>query len=162
MSIFMNYEGIQGESSDKNHRNWIDVDDLHWGVKRNIRSHASTRKDRESANAEVTDLTLTRRVDAATPNLFIEACCGKGKTLRLCLTKTGRGSGSDVFMEYTMYNALLSHYDVEACCQSDIRPTEQITISFTDLEVRYTPYDDDGNPLAPIAVEFDTSTNANQ
>lgn len=34
-----------------------------------------------------------------------------------------------------------------------------MTISFLDAEVKYTPYDEDGNALAPIAVAFDTATN---
>lgn len=159
MSIFMNYEGISAESSDKRHENWVVVIDLHWGVKRSITSNTSTQNDRESANAEITDLTLTRRMDSATPYLFIESCCGKGKTVTIHLTKTGTGSGNDVFMEYILKDALISHYDVEADSQADIRPTEQLTISFVDLEVRYTPYDEDGNAMAPIAVGFDTASN---
>lgn len=53
MSLFMQYPGIQGESADTNHRHWIDIENLRWGVKRRITSHTSTRNDRESANAEV-------------------------------------------------------------------------------------------------------------
>lgn len=106
MSIFLNYEGITGESSDKNHEGWIDVDDFCFGVKRHITSHSSTRNDRESSNAKITDLTLTRRVDRATPNVFLESCCGRGKTAIIRLSKTGSGNGSDAFVEYTLKNAL--------------------------------------------------------
>lgn len=159
MSIFMNYEGIKGESSDKNHKDWMDIDNISWGVKRNITSHTSTQNDRESANAEVTDLTVTRRMDSATPNLFIESCCGKGRNVVIHLTKTGTGTGTDTFMEYTLKNALISDYQVSANSQDESRPTETLTISFVDIEVKYTPYDEDGNAMAAIAVGFDTATN---
>ena len=159
MSIFMNYEGIKGESSDKNHKAWMDIDNIKWGVRRRITSHTSTQNDRESANAEITDLVVERRMDSATPNLFIESCCGKGKTVVIHLTKTGTGTGSDVFMEYTLKNALISNYEVDAEAQDEQRPTERLTISFVDVEVKYTPYDEDGNALAAIAVGFDTATN---
>jgi len=159
MSIFVNYDGIKGESSDSNHKGWMDVDSISWGVVRRITTEASTQNDRESANAEISELTLTRRMDSATPSLFIEACCGTGKDVVIHLTKTGTGSGSDVYMEYTLKNALISSYNVNAISQDTGRPSETIVISFVDLEVKYTPYDDDGNAEAAIAVGFDTSTN---
>lgn len=159
MSIFMNYDGVKGESSDKNHKDWMDIDHISWGTHRNITSHTSTRNDRESANAEITDLQVSRRMDSATPQLFIESCCGKGKDVKIHLTKTGTGSGSDVFMEYTLKNALISNYQVSATGQDEKRPTETLTISFVDVEVKYTPYDEDGNADASIAVGYDTATN---
>ncbi|MEX0873007.1 MAG: type VI secretion system tube protein Hcp, partial [Aquisalimonadaceae bacterium] len=91
MSIFMNYDGIKGESSDSNHKDWMDIQDISWGVSRNITSASSTQNDRESSNAAITDLQVTRAMDSATPALFIESCCGKGKDVVIHLTKTGAG-----------------------------------------------------------------------
>ncbi|MEX0731196.1 MAG: type VI secretion system tube protein Hcp [Aquisalimonadaceae bacterium] len=159
MAVFLHYEGITGETSDQNHQGWMDIESWSWGTRRKITSSSSTKNDRESANTEITDLLVSRYMDSATPNLFIESCCGKGNTVVLRLTKTGTGSGSDVYMEYTLKNALISKYDVGGTGQDTRRPIEQLTISFVDLEVKYTPYDDDGNALAPVAVGFDTATN---
>jgi len=36
---------------------------------------------------------------------------------------------------------------------------EAISVSFVEMEVKYTPYDEDGNQIAAIAVGFDTATN---
>jgi type VI secretion system secreted protein Hcp len=159
MSIFVNYEGITGESSDSGHPGWMDVESVSWGVGRQITSSSSTQGDRESSNAVINDLQVTRYMDSATPKVFIESCCGTGKEVKIHLTKTGTGSGSDVYMEYTLKNALISNYAVNATSQSNDRPTETITISFIDVEVKYTPYDEDGNAEAAIAVGFDTATN---
>ncbi|SRR5690554_5790409 len=159
MSIFMNYDGIKGESADSNHQGWMDIDSIQWGVNRRITAASSTQNDRESANAEISDLVVTRRMDSATPSLFIEACCGTGKDVVIHLSKTGTGSGADVYMEYTLKNALISNYQVSAAAQETGRPTEVLTISFVDLEVKYTPYDEDGKAEAAIAVGFDTATN---
>lgn len=159
MSIFVNYEGIKGESSDAGHKQWMDVEEISWGVGRNITSSTSTQGDRESSNAVISDLSITRFMDSATPKIFIESCCGTGKEVVIHLTKTGTGSGTDVYMEYTLKNALISNYSVEAETQGTSRPKETLTISFVDVEVKYTPYDEDGNAEAAIAVGFDTATN---
>ncbi len=159
MSTFLQFEGIQGETSDSNHKGWIDLLTWQWGVGRNITSNTSTQGDRESTNATISDLTITRRMDKATPQLFIEACCGDGKTVRLVHTKTGAGNGADTFIEYTLKNALISRYNVTAINNAASRPREEITISFVDIEVKYTPYDEDGHAQAPIALGFNTASN---
>ena len=159
MSTFLHIDGVTGETADANFKGWLDVRGWQWGSNRKITSNSSTQGDRESANATITDLTLRRPMDKATPQLFLEACCGTGKDITLVQTKTGSGSGTDVFVEYTMRNAIISNYDVEADAESASRPLEELTISFVDLEVKYTPYDEDGNAEAPIVVGFNTATN---
>lgn len=159
MSLFMQIAGIKGESSDSNHKNWMDVENLSWGIDRQITSSTSTMNDRESSNAVISDLSITRRMDSSTPPIFIEACCGKGKDITIHMTKTGSGTGADVYMEYKLKNALISEYQVSGNAKETDRPTESLTISFIDVEVKYTPYDEDGNALAAIAVGFDTATN---
>ena len=159
MSIFAQIEGIKGESSDSGHSGWMDIHSINWGVGRKITSNSSTAGDRESSNAVISDLQITRLMDSATPKLFIESCCGTGKEIKIHLTKTGTGSGADIFMEYSLKNAIISNYSVNASAEDSGRPMETLTVSFVDLEVKYTPYDEDGSAEAAIAVGFDTSTN---
>ncbi|MCC5811356.1 MAG: type VI secretion system tube protein Hcp [Ectothiorhodospiraceae bacterium] len=98
-------------------------------------------------------------MDSATPGLFLEACCGRGKTVEIHLTKTGPGAGADVFMAYTLRNAVISSYATKAKSRQNERPWEKLTISFTDIETKYTPYSDKAVALAPIVKGFDASRN---
>lgn len=159
MSAFLFIEGVTGEASDPSYKGWIDIARWKWGVSRNITSNTSTQGDRESSNATIGDLTITRFMDKATTKLFIEAACGRGKEIKLVQTKTGTGNGTDTFIEYTLDNSIISDYNVKAINRSGARPNEEIKISFVSVEVKYTPYDEDGNAQAPIAVGFDTATN---
>ena len=92
-------------------------------------------------------------------NPIHEPLCGAGKEVRLILTKTGKGEGSDIYMEYSLKNAIISSYEVGGSTDDTNRPIENITISFVEIEARYTPYDDNGNAMAACAVGFDTATN---
>lgn len=159
MSTFILMDGVQGESSDVGHKDWIDVESWRWGAGRQITSHTSTRGDRESSNATISDLHITKLMDSASPKIFIDACCGRGREMKIHLTKTGTGGGADVFMEYTLKNAIISDYQVSGSKSNPNRPLEHITISFVEVEVKYIPYDEDGNAQAAIAVGFDTATN---
>jgi len=160
MSIFLHYDGVKGEASDPDHKDWIDVISWHVGTERDITANTSTRGDRESSNARTTELFLSRHMDSATPKLFLESCCGTGKTVKLHLTKTGKGDGADGYMEFTLHNALISKLEISGHQDSSKRPLETISISFVKIEVRYIPYDSDGNAMAPIAIGFDTATNS--
>ena len=156
MSIFAQVPGITGGVSDKNFLGWISVDRLEWGSHRNITSNTSTKGDRESSNATITDLTFIKIMDRATPQIFLETCCGTGKTVKFVMTKTGAGDGADVFIEYTLYNALFMQMNTT---HNGLRPVEKIKISFTSIAVKYITYDEDGNAKAPEIVGFNTATN---
>jgi len=71
MSIFLYYEGIKGETSDPDHKDWIDVDAWQWSAGRKITSSTSTRGDRESSNAVIRDLKITKSMDSSSNRLFI-------------------------------------------------------------------------------------------
>lgn len=159
MSIHLHIPGLQGSSTDRSHSQWLDVHELKWAVQRRITSTTSTRKDRESANPEISRLNFVRYMDRATPDLFILSCCGRGQTITVRQTGTGEGSGSAPFVEYIFDNAVISNYQVMAVRQAKRRPMERICISATSAQLRYTPYDDDGRALAPISVGFDFSQN---
>ncbi|MCH8504347.1 MAG: type VI secretion system tube protein Hcp [Ectothiorhodospiraceae bacterium] len=160
MSILMEYGSIQGETTDTSHSGWLDIEEINFdGVKRRITSKASTSHDRESANSEFSEIVLIRHMDKASPGLFLEACQGRGKELILHLTKTSStGAGADTYLQYVLKNAIISGYEVMASRYSRCRPAEQLTVSFTCMELRYTPYDDEGKALAPVAVGYDPTT----
>ncbi|MCC5808924.1 MAG: type VI secretion system tube protein Hcp [Ectothiorhodospiraceae bacterium] len=73
MSIFMRIPGIQGSVSSQAHKGWIAVDELEWCVARRVTCKPGSRGLREYSNAEISDLTLSRRIDIASPYLFLEA-----------------------------------------------------------------------------------------
>ena|GEM_PF-467638 len=160
MSMFLQYGNVKGECNDENHKQWLDVEYIKWeGVKRKITSSSSTHKDRESSNAVIKNIDLVRRVDKATPYVFMESCCGTGVDAKIAMTKTGYGSGTDVFMLYTLKNVLITNYIVFASSQSNARPLERISLSFVDMQMKYMTYDDNGIIINPVAVGFNTATN---
>jgi len=72
MSIFLYHPRFTGKVSSQHHKDCIEVDAIRWGVSRKINSTTATQGDRESANASMTDLTLFRHMDKASPTTFIQ------------------------------------------------------------------------------------------
>jgi len=159
-NIFMYADGIKGDCSDKHHKDWIELVKVGWGVGRDITSKPSTRGDRESSNAQTADLQILKLMDRATPQTFIESCCGRARQVIIELTKTGSGKGADVYMQYIFHHALFSNYHVRHRKNNKRRPMEFLTLSYTKVEQRYIQYDENNTPLAPVAVGFNTATNS--
>ena len=88
MSIFAKRDGIIGECSDGDHPGWMDVLRIKWDISRKITSATGTSGDRESSNAIIGDLVIIRRMDKATPKIFMESCCGSGKDFEIQLNRT--------------------------------------------------------------------------
>ncbi len=154
MAIYLNYEGIPGEATQQNHTKWIDVMSLSWGVGRGISTVSGSTNNREASEPSVSEVAIVKAFDSSSPKLFTEACTGNaGKTVKIDLTTTG--SPGATYCTYTLTNALISSYSVST---GGDRPTESVSISFTKLEFKFTPYDDKNKAGTPVTVSYDLST----
>ncbi|MBN4073727.1 type VI secretion system tube protein Hcp [bacterium AH-315-E07] len=81
----------------------------------------------------MTDLITTKHIDSSTPNLFIESYYGKGKTVKLHLTKMGSGGGLDVYMEFTLKNALIDKLELAEADNFHLNDLGPIVTEITDF-----------------------------
>ena len=154
MGIYMDFNGIKGEATQQDHKKWIDVLSLSWGAGRAISTTSGAAQNREASEPHLSDVTIVKLFDAASPKLFTSSVAeSEGKTVKIDLTTTG--SPSVVFCTYTLSNALISSYQVST---SGERPTESISISYTKLEFKFTPYDDKNKAGTPTTVSYDIAT----
>ena len=154
MAIYVNYDGIPGEATQQDHTKWIDVLSLSWGVGRGIATVSGSTNNREASEPSVSEVSIVKMFDSSSPKLFTEACTGNtGKTVKIDLTTTG--SPGVTYCTYTLTNALISSYSVSS---GGDRPTESISISFTKLEFKFTPYDDTNTAGTPVTVSYDMAT----
>lgn len=154
MGLYLKYDGIDGEATEQNHKKWIDISSLQWGVGRAISTSSGSAANREASEPSVSEVTITKTLDAASPKLFVESATGAaGKTVKIDVTTTG--SGGLVYCTYTLTNALVSAYSVST---GGDRPMESVSISFTKLEFKFTPYDDKNKAGTPVTVSYDIAT----
>ncbi|OYX13307.1 MAG: hypothetical protein B7Z15_07720 [Rhizobiales bacterium 32-66-8] len=154
MAIYVNYDGIPGEATQQDHTKWIDVLSLSWGVGRGISTVSGSTNNREASEPSVSEVSIVKMFDSSSPKLFTEACTGNaGKTVKIDLTTTG--SPGVTYCTYTLTNALISSYSVST---GGDRPTESVSISFTKLEFKFTPYDDKNKAGTPVTVSYDMAT----
>jgi type VI secretion system secreted protein Hcp len=154
MGIYMDFDGIKGEATQQDHKKWIDVLSLSWGAGRAVSTTTGSTSNREASEPHLSDVSIVKLFDESSTALFVNSCTGnEGKTVKIDLTTTG--SPSNTYCTYTLSNALISSYQVST---SGDRPTESVSISFTKLEFKFTPYDDKNKPMGSKVVSYDLST----
>jgi len=152
-NIYLDYEGIKGEATAEKYKDLITVDELSFGVSRRISSDTGTSMDREASATQMQDVTIKKLQDKASTDLFREATIGKGKTAVFYITK--QGEDIEEIMKIELKDAMIADYTLHA---DGDRPTENLTISYTELMMTVTPTDDTNAITAPQVYGFSSAT----
>jgi type VI secretion system secreted protein Hcp len=149
--MFLKLEGIDGESRDSTHKGEIDVLAWSWGASRGPASdkkHASP-----SENLSIQNLSLTKFVDKASPELLESLltgdATGSGK-----LTVRKAGETPVEYLKFCMEDVTVTAVSTGGSGGED-RLTENITLNFSQFRYQYTPQDAKGKELAPIFTGWD-------
>lgn len=152
-NIYLDYEGIKGEATAEKYKDLITVNQLSFGVNRNITSYTGTSMDREASATQMQEVKISKLQDKASTSLLKEATIGKGKKAVFHFTK--QGEGIEEIMKIELKDAMISSYNVNA---NGDRPEESIVISYTELTMTVTPSDDTNTITAPLVYGYSSTT----
>ncbi|MFJ5300594.1 type VI secretion system tube protein Hcp [Pseudomonas sp. SLFW] len=141
VDIFIKIGDIKGESQDKAHKDEIDVLNWSWGMTQSGNMH--TGGGGGAGKVSVRDLSFTKYIDKATPNLMM--VCSSGKHIDK-VTLTVRKAGGESQVEYlviTLEEVIVTGYDTGGSGAED-RLTEKLTLNFAQVRVDYQPQKADG------------------
>jgi type VI secretion system secreted protein Hcp len=133
-------------------RKGINCEPLQWGVDRVIHTPMGSSQEREASAPSISEVTISKLMDVASAKLFQEACVGKSKAVKIDLVKTGEKLEN--YLEYTLTDCLISGYSVSS---GGDKPSESLSLNFTKIEMKYTPYDNKHQPQSPIPAGYDIS-----
>jgi type VI secretion system secreted protein Hcp len=151
MAIYLKYEGIEGEATHDSHKKWIEVGSLQFGTGRGISTPAGATANREASQPSISEVVITKVLDASSSKLFTESVTGAaGKKVEIHLVSTG--NPGNTYVEYVLTNALVSAYSISSAGD---RPSESISINFTKVEFKFTPFDDKNKAGTPVTVNYD-------
>lgn len=154
MPIYIKPEGIDGDATHDQHKNWIEVSSLQWGVGRAIRTPVGAATNREASEPSVSEVTVTKPMDASSVAIFGEACTGrKGKKVEIHLVTTG--NPGETYCEIELTNALVSGYSISS---GGDRPTESISFNFTKIQYKYSGGKGDNTKGGNKVAAYDLAT----
>ena len=142
-AIYARIDGVDGECTEENHVGWIVIDSLMFGV--HVPEGGATGQSRRRASVIAEDLELVKEIDKSSPKIADAVC--KGKTYPIVEIEVTMPSteGSRVFVGYELKNVVLKSYLHHADIFEDDCPWDVFTMSYEEITMTYTEYDDEGN-----------------
>lgn len=156
--MFCKIEGIDGESTDDSHTDWIEILSYNHGVSQPI-SAASRTGGRTGGRATFQDFTITKTIDKATPDLNLYCCNGTHipkVEVEICLA-TG---DKHTFMKYELSDVIVSSVAPGGTADSaEVKPLETVSLAYGTIKWEYTPIDNTGAPGAAVDRTWDLQAN---
>src|SRR5450631_1446659 len=112
MAIFIKYGALAGEATATGYETWIELHSFQWGVGRGISAGVGGESKREATAPSVSEITVTKTMDAASPLLLKEAIGGKAADVKIDLTQTDASGKHIAFQKYLLTNTLVSGYSI--------------------------------------------------
>jgi type VI secretion system secreted protein Hcp len=155
VDMFLKLDDVKGESRDSKHKDEVDVLAWSWGMSQSGTTHMGGGGGAGKVNVQ--DLSLTKYVDKASPNLVMATCNGKHYKEAL-LTVRKAGEKPIEYLKITMKEVMVTAVSTGGSGGED-RLTENITLNFASFKVEYTPQKADGTGDAAIEAAWDIAEN---
>jgi len=156
VDIFGKLTGIDGESTNDAHKNWIDVLSYSWGAS-NPGSFASGGGGGQG-KVSFSDFHFTKNVDKSSPVLLLDLAQGKHIQEALFDVVHSGGQSQEPFLQYRFIDVLLTSYSVSGSSGGDV-PFESLSLVFGKVEMIYRPQDAKGGLGAPVTMSWDVKKN---
>lgn len=155
VDMFMKIDDIKGESSDNSHKDEIDVLSWSWGMSQSGTSHGGGGGGAGKVNVQ--DLSFTKYVDKASPNLFKLCCSGKHFQSATLVVRKAGGKPLE-YIKLTLTDGLIAAVTTGGSGGED-RLTENVTLNFAAFKYEYTPQKADGSGDAAIPAQWNIAKN---
>ena len=156
VDMFLELDGVKGESVDKAHKDKIDIMSWQWGIANSGTFHHGSGGG--AGKATFQDITITKYVDAASPNLM--TFCANGKHFakgKIIVRKAGEKPLEYLTVEFD--KVLVTGYTTGGSGGQE-RLTEHVTLNFAKVKVEYTTQSEKGGKGTPHAFSWDIASNA--
>ena len=148
--MFLKISGIDGESQDSSHSGEIEISSYSLGVSQ--QGTMGSGMGGGAGKARFSDLHVTKRLDKASPNLFV--ACATGKHIDSALLTVRKAGGDQVeYLKVTMTDCIVSSYQ-ESGAEGAI-PLESVSFNFAKVKFEYSPQNADGSLAAAITGGYD-------
>ena len=153
-NYFLKIDGIPGESLDSKHKDEIEV--LSWSWGESHQGAVSPGGGAGTGKVAMTDLQVTTLISRASPLLLL--ACASGKHVKSAIL-SGRkaGKGQLEYLTFSLSDVLVSSYQTGA--SEAEAPLDSISLSFSKIEVSYTPQKPDGSPAPAVRAGWDVKAN---
>ena len=147
--IFLEIEGLTGESIVESHKDQIDCDSWSWGA-----SNASSMQRGGGggvAKGDCHPVNVTGAIDKASPEFWKKVMKGEHfDKATLYARKAGGGDPID-YVKIEMKKMYVANWNVSGSSNAGM---QSLSMTFEEVTFTYTGQNDDGSPKEPVEVSY--------
>jgi type VI secretion system secreted protein Hcp len=154
VDYFLKIDGISGDSTDKQHKDEIQLESFTWGETNSTTGGGGGGGG--AGRARMQDFSFTMRSGKASPQLMV--ACAKGQHLKLAtFTARRAGKGQQEFLVIKFSDVVVTSYQTAGV--TDTVPLDQVSLAFSKIEMEFRPLKADGTPDTPVKAGWDVQLN---
>ena len=149
VDYFLKIDGIDGESQDDKHKDWIEVLSFSVGTSPGGTTGGGASRERTTHN----DFQIVKSMDKASPLLAMASCDGKSPGQAMFVARKAAGRDQQEYLKIKLTDIVISSYNTTG--SSDDTPLETVSLNFSKMEIEYAPQKPDGSlgPFVPGVCE---------
>jgi type VI secretion system secreted protein Hcp len=158
IDVYLQIDGIKGESTDSTHLGWIECESVNWSVHQPRSATASTGGGHTAERAELSDVSFSKLSDLSSPILL--QTCAMGKTVPKAKFEFFRadGSGDRVkYYEVELDNVLIGFVSPAVASGAIMRET--VNLKFSKVRWKYSQQKISGGAGGNTAGGWDLASN---
>ncbi len=148
---YLKIEGINGESTDSNHPQWVEIVSFRHDVSQPAGSATSRVGGRTGARVNIADFTISKVLDISTP-LLHRYCCDGTHVGTVMIELCEAGGEAHMYMRWTLTDAIISSVKPSGVANEEVfaRPIEEVSFNFGTIQWEYVPMTHAGKPGSGI------------
>ena len=151
MAIYMKYASVDGDATEEGHKKWITLTSCQWGVGRGISAPVGSAVNREASHPSISEITVSKSLDAGSTKLLTEALVGKGVPCQIDFCKTEKDK-LVIYLTLKLTNTMVSGHSFSS---GGDKPSESLSLNFTKIEFNNFPMDSTGKVGSVDPVAYD-------
>lgn len=156
--FYLQLDGVKGESADSKHQGWIECTSVHWSITQPRSATASTGGGHTAERAELSEISISKLIEVASPLLAQLCACGKTLPKAKLEMQRADGNGEPVkYFEVELENVLIAH--VAPSFAGGDFPTESLGLKFSKARWKYTQQKVGGGSSGNTAGGWDLAMN---
>jgi type VI secretion system secreted protein Hcp len=158
IDVYLQIDGIKGESMDDKHKDWIECKSVAFSVMQPKSATASTGGGHTAERVEMSDISITKLADLATPILL--QTCAAGKTIPKAKLEFMRADGNGdriKYFEVQLENVLIG--EVQPTVSEGAFMHENVGLKFSKVKYMYTQQKVSGGAGGNTSGGWDLATN---
>ena len=158
IDVYLQIDGIKGESADERHRDWIECQSVAWSVSQPRSATASTGGGHTAERCEHSEISVSKLADLSSPILL--QLCSSGKTIPRARLEFMRADGQGErikYFEIELENVLIGAVS-PAVGEGDFL-SESVGLKYSKVKWKYTQQKVSGGAGGNTSGGWDLASN---